>query len=372
MFHNKNLEDELKDYVGTDYCILTGSGTMGLVIALFSQHLPRGSEIIVPDITCLTVPLSVIYAKMKPIFVDVKMDDYNINTELIYNKITKKTRAIIGVHSFGQPFDVDAIKKICDEYNLLLIEDFAQAFGGEYKNKLFGSFGDISVTSFGYNKVISAGGGGAVFTDDRKTYLKMKTMGERFKRYSTLPISPERFRSKLVDSYMGKFAKRGINVYSLTPKVFRLWYRLQKRSFLYPMKERWAQRIRNGLKHINKIKEITIKQGRLYKQNIKSKQIIHPRYELGPGVLWKYSVLLKKPCRRDILENVNTPDNFFNLVTNYSPPLHIYWEKRLLRSYPNSTFIASRILNLPVGLEYSNEQVREIAEIVNSSVEMVG
>ena len=371
MLESEKLKGELRDYLGTDYGLLTGSGTGALIIGLLSQEFPKGSNIIIPDITCLTVPLSVTYAKMKPIFVDVKMDDYNIDVELIHEKITKKTRAIIGVHSFGQSFDVKAIKKICEEYELLFIEDFAQSFGGEYKNKLHGSFGDISVTSFGNNKIISVGGGGAIFTNDEKTYSKMKKISERFRRYSRLSPTPERFRSRLVDSYMGKSVKRGINVYTLTPKIFKLWYHLQKSSFLYPMKKIWAPRIKNGLEQINEIKRVTIEQGRLYKEYLKGKSVVHPKYELNSGVLWRYSVLLKELCRKEVLRKINSKIDFFRFVIGYSPPLHMYWARGYLEDYPSSNFIASHILNLPLGLQYSNEQIKGIAEIVKSTVDEV-
>ncbi len=127
---NALLTQELQDLIDTDHCCLTGSGTTALTIAIMALGFPKGSEIIVPDFSCLAVPLSVMYAGAKPVFVDVRRGDYNIDPKLIAAMITDKTRAIIGVHTFGQFCDVVAIRKICNDHGIKFIEDFAQSFGG--------------------------------------------------------------------------------------------------------------------------------------------------------------------------------------------------------------------------------------------------
>ena len=128
-FKTEKLEKTLSNFFGRKYCTLVGSGTTGLFLAIKSLNLPKGSEIIVPNLTCLVIPISVSLSNFKPVFVDINPKDYNLNSELIEEKISSKTKAIIAVHSFGSSFDIDRIREICNNRGIFLIEDFCQSFG---------------------------------------------------------------------------------------------------------------------------------------------------------------------------------------------------------------------------------------------------
>jgi len=142
------------------------SGTSALHCAIVALELRHGDEVIVPSLANIADCSVVIQEGGKPIFVDIDPDDFNLDPKKIEAKITRKTRAIIVVHMYGQPAKMDEIKNIAAKYNLVVIEDCAQAAGARYKGKLVGSFGDISCFSFYQTKHIICGEGGMVMTSN--------------------------------------------------------------------------------------------------------------------------------------------------------------------------------------------------------------
>ncbi len=168
------LENELADYVGVDNCITCANGTDALQIALMAWGIGPGDAVFVPDFTFFSSGEVVSALGAIPVFVDVKKDTYNIDPEALIRQINNllekgilKPKAVIAVDLFGLPAEFDAIKSICSEYNLYLLEDGAQGFGGTYKEKRACSFGDISTTSFFPAKPLGCyGDGGAIFTNN--------------------------------------------------------------------------------------------------------------------------------------------------------------------------------------------------------------
>ena len=155
-----NFENAFADYIGTKYAIATTSGTTALDIALKALDIKSGDEVIVPDFTFISTANAVLFQNARPIFADVNEETFNIDPEDVIEKISPKTKAIIGVHLFGHPFDVKAIQEICEDYNLFLVEDCAQAHGAEYKGQKVGSFGAVGCFSFYATKNMTTGEGG--------------------------------------------------------------------------------------------------------------------------------------------------------------------------------------------------------------------
>ena len=170
----KELEKALAEYVGVKHCITCANGTDALSLAAMAWGIGEGDAVFVPDFTYFASGEIVSFEGATPIFVDVCKDTYNIDPEKLEKAIIKaknegkyKLRAVVAVDLFGLPADFDAIKAICKKYDLLLLEDGAQGFGGRYKGKTACSFGDISTTSFFPAKPLGCyGDGGAVFTDN--------------------------------------------------------------------------------------------------------------------------------------------------------------------------------------------------------------
>ena len=170
----KELEKALAEYVGVKHCITCANGTDALSLAVMAWGIGEGDAVFVPDFTYFASGEIVSFEGATPIFVDVCKDTYNIDPEKLEKAIIKaknegkyKLKAVVAVDLFGQPADFDKIRAICDKYDLLLLEDGAQGFGGRYKGKTACSFGDISTTSFFPAKPLGCyGDGGAVFTDN--------------------------------------------------------------------------------------------------------------------------------------------------------------------------------------------------------------
>ena len=178
------LENTLADYVGVKHCITCGNGTDAISIALMAWGIGSGDAVFVPDFTFLSSGECPAAIGATPVFVDVKKETYNLDPEALEQEVKKvltdgryKPRAVIGVDLFGLPAEYKAIRRICDKYHLLLLEDGAQGFGGRIGEKRACSFGDISTTSFFPAKPLGCyGDGGAIFTDDDMLAERMRSI----------------------------------------------------------------------------------------------------------------------------------------------------------------------------------------------------
>lgn len=168
------LEEELASYVGAKHCITCANGTDAITLAIKAWGLGKGDAVFVPDFTFFSSGECPASEGCTCVFVDVDNDTYNLDPVKLEESIKKvlangkyQPKAVIAVDLFGQPADYDAIRPICEKYNLLLLEDGAQGFGGEIRGKKACSFGDISTTSFFPAKPLGCyGDGGAIFTDN--------------------------------------------------------------------------------------------------------------------------------------------------------------------------------------------------------------
>lgn len=173
----ETFETEFADYCGTKYCIGVGNGLDALHLILRAYEIGEGDEVIVPANTYIATWLAVSYAGAKPVPVEPDEKTYNINPILIEQVITKRTKAIIVVHLYGQPADMDLINDLAKKYNLKVIEDAAQAHGAKYKGCRAGSLGDAAGFSFYPGKNLGAlGDGGAVTTNDPVLAEKVKVL----------------------------------------------------------------------------------------------------------------------------------------------------------------------------------------------------
>jgi Predicted pyridoxal phosphate-dependent enzyme apparently involved in regulation of cell wall biogenesis len=161
----RRFEEEFSSYVGVKDSIAVSSGTVALDLALKAFGLDPGDEVICPAFTFIATSNAVLYQGLRPVFADVDPRTFNLNPEDVLEKVNSNTKAILGVHLYGQPFDVKAIHEICEDHDLILIEDCAQAHGAEYEGKRAGSFG-TGCFSFYPTKNMTTGEGGMITTDD--------------------------------------------------------------------------------------------------------------------------------------------------------------------------------------------------------------
>ncbi|MDD1752795.1 MAG: DegT/DnrJ/EryC1/StrS family aminotransferase [Methanotrichaceae archaeon] len=161
----KKFEEAFSAYLNVTNSVAVSNGTVALDLALKALNLKSGDEIISPAFSFIATANSILYQGLKPVFVDVDPRTFNINSEDLKEKITSRTKAVVGVHLYGQPLELRDVKEICEDHHLVLVEDCAQAHGAEYNGKKVGSYG-IGCFSFYPTKNMTTGEGGMITTDD--------------------------------------------------------------------------------------------------------------------------------------------------------------------------------------------------------------
>jgi len=163
-----NFEKEFAEYLGVGYGKATANGTSALDVAMKAIGIGKGDEVITSPFSFIASSNCVMFQGAKPVFADIKKDTFNLDPEKVKEKITEDTKAILPVHLFGQPADMDAFVEIAEEHGLYVVEDCAQAHGAEDDGRKVGSIGDMGAFSFYPTKNMTTGEGGMVVTDDEE------------------------------------------------------------------------------------------------------------------------------------------------------------------------------------------------------------
>jgi dTDP-4-amino-4,6-dideoxygalactose transaminase len=164
----QEFESSLRTFLNVKHAISVNSGTAALHAALLALDIKTGDEVLLPSFTFVATANSVIASGAKPVFVDINTKDYTIELHDLKRKISKKSKAIIPVHLYGHPSDLCELNEIANQYSLYIIEDACQSLGSLYKNKQTGTFGTMGCFSMYASKVLTAGEGGAIVTNDDK------------------------------------------------------------------------------------------------------------------------------------------------------------------------------------------------------------
>jgi perosamine synthetase len=181
----KKFEDGFAKFIGVNHGVAVANGTAALEAALFAIDLKEGDEVIMPSFTIISCAIAALRFGAKPVLVDIEPVTWNIDVDLIESKITPHTKAIMAVHMYGHPCDLDPILALAKRHNLKVIEDASQVHGALYKGDICGSIGHISTFSFYANKILTTGEGGMVMTSD-------DNLADRARRYRNLCFKPER------------------------------------------------------------------------------------------------------------------------------------------------------------------------------------
>lgn len=327
------FEKKFAKYLGVKHAVSVSSGTAALHIALLSLDIKNGDEVIVPAFTMAATWMAVLYVGAKPVFVDCELETYNIDINKIEEKITKKTKAIIPVHIYGHPCEMDKIMAIAKKHKIYVVEDAAEAHGGEYKNKKCGSFGDINCFSFYANKIIATGEGGMVVTNDEKLNYKAN-------KYKDLCHSDKKrfIHDKLGYNYRMTNLQAAVGMGEL------------KNINKYIRKKQWMANFYNkGLKDIPGIKIPTTKPG-------------------VKNVYWMYGIVVDKDkfgLSRDELrlrlkeKGIDTRDFF------YPPEDQPVLRKKIRNQrFLNAKYLSENGLYLPSGLAITKQQVNRVIEAI--------
>ena len=202
----ERFEEAFAKFCGVRHGVSCTNGTVALHLALLALGIGPGDEVVVPTLTFVATANAVRYCGATPVFVDCESETWNIDPSLIESRITSKTKAIIVVHLYGHPVDMDAVLSLADRHGLFVVEDAAEAHGAIYGGRMVGSMGHIATFSFFGNKVISTGEGGMVITDDERLariIRQLKDQGMDPNRRYWYPVVGYNYRMTNVTAAIG-------------------------------------------------------------------------------------------------------------------------------------------------------------------------
>ncbi len=327
----EEFEKKFATFCNTKYCIGVGNGLDALTLIFRAYKelgvLKDGDEIIVPANTYIASIFSISENDLTPILVEPDIKNYNINPKKIEEKITKKTKAILVVHLYGQVVDMKKIYDIAKKYNLKIIEDSAQAHGAFYQNKRVGSLGDISAFSFYPSKNLGAlGDGGAITTDNKELYLLIKAL----QNYGS--------HQKYIHNY------KGVN------------------SRLDTLQ---AMILKIKLKNLDKENEKRREIAKNYITNIKNNKVILPIFPKNPlSHVWHLFVVRVKN-RKDFMDYMSK--NKIQTMIHYPTPPHYQlaykeFKKSIL---PITEQIHQEVVSLPIHPMMTKEEIKKVVKIIN-------
>lgn len=252
------LEKEAAKFLGVKYGVLANSGSSAGLLALSSLELPRGSEVIIPATTFPTIFNIILQCGLVPVVVDSKIGTYNLDPKELEKAISKKTKAIICVHAVGNPVDMPKVMKIAKKHKLYVLEDNCDGWGSAIADKMVGSFGDISFTSFHAAHIVAMGQGGGVFTNN-KHLARNARMYRDWGRQADLTSRTNNKWKTLPKDYDSRFIYEKIG-YNLSPlELQAAMGRVQLKKTNYIKKRRQAN-FNYLYKHLSKFPDLIMPQ----------------------------------------------------------------------------------------------------------------
>ncbi len=222
------FEEKFREFIDTKKAISTQSGTASIHLSLYELGIGPGDEVIVPALSFVATANPILYVGAKPIFVDVDFDTWNIDPKKVEEAITERTKAIIPVHLYGIPSDMDSIMSIAKKYNLFVVEDATESLGATYKGKMTGTFGNFGCFSFNGNKLITTGGGGMVVTDNIERGAHIKFLVNQARDQNKGYYHPElgfNYRMTNLEASLGLAQMEKIEKFLEKKREFALIYR---------------------------------------------------------------------------------------------------------------------------------------------------
>ncbi len=323
------FENDFAKYCGRKYGVSVSNGTVALHLALVALGIGKDDEVIIPNFAFIAVANAINYTSAKVVLAEIEEDTWNIDPKKIEERITKKTKAIIPVHTYGHPCDMGLILKIAKKHKLFVVEDAAEAHGAEYKGKKCGSFGDISCFSFYGNKTITTGEGGMCLTNNERLYKKM---------------------CLLRDHGMKKEKK--------------YWHEVL--GYNYRLTNIQAALGCSQLKRIKNFLKIKRRNAKTYKTLLKDTPwiILPVEKKYAVGSYWMFSILIKNRNRDFIIDKLKKNNiesrTFFYPISNQP----IYKNKVDGKNLNISRRVAYQGLNLPSSTKLTKKEIENICQIL--------
>jgi len=339
------FEEGFSSYCGVSHGVACSNGTTALHLALEAMGIGRGDEVIIPTFTMVASCNAVIYAGAKPVLVDSELGTWNMDADRIEEKLTKRTKAIMVVHTYGHPVDMDKVKRIADRHGLSILEDAAEAHGAEYKGKKAGSLGDIAAFSFYANKILCTGEGGMVVTDNEEWANATRSLRNHC-------FGEPRFLHQRV----------GYNYRMTNVQAAIGCAQLERIDALVAARRRNAQRYSALLKGIRGI-------------------TTPPEAPWAKNVYWMYGILVQDdfgmgmPQLRDFLLKREIDTRTFFIGMHRQPAYRKGGDERFPDtggSYPAADELMRKGLYLPSSSHLTEEQITEVVEAVRAAKEASG
>ncbi len=335
----EELEKEIASYVNSDYCVTLNSGTSALHAAYLAYDIGNLDEILIPSFSFIATANSVLFVNAKPVFCDIEESTLGLDSNLLAKNITSKTKAIVPMDYGGLPCNILKIKEFAEKNNLLVIEDAAEALGSSIQGKKIGSISDSSIFSFCGNKVLTTGEGGAITTNSKSIFEKLKLI-----RSHGRVDSKNYFENPNESTYLNP----GYNwrMSSITAALGLT--QLKKLDKLISLRQKNAKNI------INKISKFDLK-------------II-----TGPTdsahIFQMFSIRLKNKEIRDKLHNFLIKKRIFSKI--YFLPIHLnsfYMNKFNTTNgmLPITELISSQILTIPIYPNMTNEEINYLTDSIS-------
>ena len=330
--HGKALEQEIAAYHGVKHAVAVASGTDALHLALLAAGVRRGDEVITTPFTFIATAEAASYIGAVPVFVDIDLDTFNMDIAKIEAAVTKKTKAIVPVHLYGQPVDMDGLMHIAKKHGLKVIEDCAQSFGAEWRGKKTGTFGDLGCFSFFPSKNLGGyGDGGMVITRDAELSERLQSL-----------------------------RNHGSHVRYYHDEV----------GFNSRLDEIQAAVLRIKLRHIDEYNAKRRKNALLYNKHLANAGIKTPSEQDGTKhVFHQYTIKIKD---RDKVKQKLDAGNVTSSMIYYPVPLHLQaaYKDLAMRagSLPQAEKAAKEVLSLPMYPELMEGQIQQVADAVKQSI----
>lgn len=345
----KKFEDEFSQYIGVKHSISVANGTDALVIALKALGIGAGDEVITTPFTFFATSESIAAVGAIPVFVDVRLDTFNIDTSKIEEKISSKTKAIMPVHIFGQSVEMDEIKSIAKKHNLKVIEDACQGAGGEYKGGKLGSLGDIACFSFFPTKNLGcAGDGGMIVTNDDNLAIickGLRTHGSGENGQKAFNILNDITENVMEDSCQDNTVYNPLKYYN---------YLIGHNSRLDEIQ---AAILRVKLPLLDLWNSKRREHALYYNEELRNSSVVTPYENENTKHIYHMYVLQSKK-RELIVKYLN--ENGVATGTYYPVPLHLQKAHKdlgyRLGDMPNAEYLSLRTFAIPMYAELSDEE----------------
>lgn len=331
----EEFQQKFADFCGSKYGLACSNGTVTLHLALLAIGIKEGDEVIMPTLTYIATANAVKYCGATPVFVDCDPKTWNIDPHEIEKAITKKTKAIIPVHLYGLPCNMDEIMRISKKYNIPVIEDAAEAHGATWRGKRVGSFGLIGSFSFFGNKIITSGEGGMLLTDNLKLFERMKLL-----RSQGVDPNKKYWHLEIAYNYRMTNMQAAVGLGQLEKIDWHLNQRIRIAN-LYK-------------KYLNKISDY-----------------IETQYvdELATHSYWMFTIVLKDNVKKERDEVMRLMEEHGIEMRPVFYPMHKmppYYNPQL--SFPNSERISSRGINLPTHALLEENDIKYMVDCLEECI----